>query len=248
MIAFWDCNTNKNVFSLSAHLSPATGISFSPINDTLALSVGLDKKLVCCDTKTKKQIMSIQCEFPLTAADFDQDGMNIAVGSNRGRVLIYDLRSPKTPVHNIAGHNSSVSSVAFKPKQTTGPINPTSGATSSASKTRSLRHLFHQKSAPSLKPVQEEGKENFDPVKNTEKEETFEKAEDKVFNSVKNESICPSSNRRDSISSIIFSPLRESDSSFSSSIGGGSVTRDTESRAEGRQSQLRRISSDSVFR
>ena len=37
-------------------------------------------------------------------------------------------------------------------------------------------------------------------------------------------------------------------SSFSSSIGGGSVTRDTESRAEGRQSQLRRISSDSVFR
>ena len=46
MIAFWDCNTNKNVFSLSPHLSPATGISFSPINDTLALSVGLDKKLV----------------------------------------------------------------------------------------------------------------------------------------------------------------------------------------------------------
>ena len=31
--------------------SPATDLAFSPINDALALSVGLDKRLVCCDSK-----------------------------------------------------------------------------------------------------------------------------------------------------------------------------------------------------
>ena len=248
MIAFWDCNTNKNLFTISPHLSPATGVSFSPINDSLALSVGLDKKWVCCDTKTQKQIMSIQCDFPLTSADFDQDGISIAVGSSRGRLLIYDLRSPKKPVHNIAGHNSSVTSVAYKPKLTTATHNPTGGVTSSsASKTRSSR-LSHQKSAPSLKTVQEESKENSDPAKCEEKEETFTKAEEKMFSSVRDESIFPSSNRRESLSSMLFSPLRESDSSLSSNIGGSSASRDLESRADtGRLSQLRRFSSDSVF-
>ena len=68
-----------------------SALTFSPINDTLALSVGLDKKLVCCDTKTKKIIMSIQCENPLTAADFDIDGVSMAVGTSRGKVCIFRL-------------------------------------------------------------------------------------------------------------------------------------------------------------
>ena len=116
MLSFWDCNTNKNLFTLSPHMAPATAITFSPINDTLALSVGLDKRLVCCDTKARKQIMMIQCEAPLTSADFDQDGVNLAVGSSRGKILVYDLRKPKAPLHNIAAHNSTVTSVLFKPK------------------------------------------------------------------------------------------------------------------------------------
>ena len=248
MIAFWDCNTNKNLFSLSTHLSPATGLAFSPINESLAVSVGLDKKWVCCDTKTKKQVMNIQSEFPLTSADFDQDGISIAVGSSRGRLLIYDLRSPKKPVHDIAGHNSSVTSVAYKPKQSTATQNPSSSGVTSASK-RSSSRLTQQKSIPSLKTVQEEGKENSDPVKTEEKDETFTNADEKMFSSVKDESMFPaSSNRRESLSSMLFSPLRDSDSSFSSNIGGGSASRDLESRTEtGRHSALRRFSSDSVF-
>ena len=79
----------KQEYFLSQHCAPVTAITFSPINDTLALSVGLDKKLVCCDTKTKKMIMSIQCENPLTAADFDIDGVSMAVGTSRGKVGIF---------------------------------------------------------------------------------------------------------------------------------------------------------------
>ena len=180
--------------------------------------------------------MSIQAEAPLTSADFDHDGISIAVGTSRGRLLIYDLRSPKTPVHNIAAHNSSVTSVVYKPKQTTTSHNPTTSGVSSASKSRSSR-LSHQKSVPSLKTVKEEGKENSDPALTEEKEEeSFTKADEKMFSSVRDESIFPSSsNRRESLSSMLFSPLRDSDSSFSSNIGGGSVSRDFESRT----SQLR---------
>ena len=87
-ISFWDCNSNKNIFNLSPHFAPVTAITFSPINETQALSVGLDKKLVCDDTKTKKMIMSIQCENHLTAADFDIDGVSMAMGTIRGKVSI----------------------------------------------------------------------------------------------------------------------------------------------------------------
>ena len=50
--------------------------------------MGLDKKLVCDDTKTKKMIMGIQCENPLTAADIDIDGVSLSVGTSRGKVSI----------------------------------------------------------------------------------------------------------------------------------------------------------------
>ena len=77
-----------SIFNLTPLCALVTGITFSPFNDILALSVGLDKKLVCDDTKTKKMIMSIQCENPLIAADIDIDGVSLSVGTSRGKVSI----------------------------------------------------------------------------------------------------------------------------------------------------------------
>ena len=249
MLSFWDCNTNKNLFTLSPHMAPATAITFSPINDTLALSVGLDKRLVCCDTKARKQIMMIQCEAPLTSADFDQDGVNLAVGSSRGKILVYDLRKPKAPLHNIAAHNSTVTSVLFKPK----PSGPSLSGSAGTGATKSRSRLNTQKSTPSLKTVQEEGKENTDPTSGVSaKEEVFSKADEKMLtlDKLKDESVYPGGSRRESLSSMLFSPLRESDTSFTSHAS-GSVSRDnTDSRLgpERRQNEsLRRFSSDSVF-
>ena len=249
MLSFWDCNTNKNLFTLSPHMAPATAITFSPINDTLALSVGLDKRLVCCDTKARKQIMMIQCEAPLTSADFDQDGVNLAVGSSRGKILVYDLRKPKAPLHNIAAHNSTVTSVLFKPK----PSGPSLSGSAGAGATKSRSRLNTQKSTPSLKTVQEEGKENTDPTSGVSaQEEVFSKADEKMLtlDKLKDESVYPGGSRRESLSSMLFSPLRESDTSFTSHAS-GSVSRDnTDSRLgpERRQNEsLRRFSSDSVF-
>ena len=53
LVSFWDCNANKNLFNLAEHLAPCTAFTFSPVNDALAASCGLDKKLICHDTKSR---------------------------------------------------------------------------------------------------------------------------------------------------------------------------------------------------
>merc|ERR1719427_1360379 len=246
VLSFWDCNANKNIFNLTPHCAPATAITFSPINDTLALSVGLDKRLVCCDTKTKKVILSIHCENPLTAADFDLDGVSMAVGTSRGKVLVYDLRSPKTPMQSLTAHNTSVTSLVYKHRVDRQQVSQVMSAVKVKPK------LAQHKSTPSLRTVQEEAKENTEPV--TEKarsglgsgmhetdlgKEVFGKPDDSVF--MKDDSLI-SSNRRDSLSSQLFSPLREADTSLTSisSQVGFSVTKDR------RVSEVR-LSSDGLF-
>jgi len=209
VLSFWDCNTNKNIFSLSPHVAPAKDLSFSPINANLVLSVGLDKKLVCCDPSSRKSLMTIHCEQPLTCVDFDQDGVTLAVGTSRGKLLVYDLRNSKAPVESFAAHNSSVSSAVFKNKQL---ARLPSSSSLSSSNSKSKSRLTQQKSVPSLKTVQEEGKENTDPVRRTEEE---------MKENVKEESqyLMPCS-RRESTSSMIFSPLREPEGSPLSQVNG----------------------------
>jgi len=245
VISFWDCNSNKNLFNLSPHCAPVTAITFSPINDTLALSVGLDKKLVCCDTKTKKMIMSIQCENPLTAADFDIDGVSMAVGTSRGKVLVYDLRSPKTPIKTFTAHNTSVSSMVFKHKVDKKAVAQVMSVVKSRPK------LSQQKSTPSLRTVQEESKENTEPTSvnaNMELEkvetdgtdgEVFEKADENMF--TKEDSMFLSTNKRESLSSQLFSPLRDADTSFPGSQVGFSNNK------EPRRVSEVRLSSDGLF-
>jgi WD40 repeat protein len=143
VISFWDCNSKKNIFNVTPHCAPVTAITFSPINDTLALSVGLYKRLVCCDTKTKKVTMSIQCENPLTAADFNMDGV-----SSRKKVLVYDLRSPKTPTKTLTVNNTSVTSMVFKHRVDRQQV-------AQVMRPKLSQHM----STPSLRTVQEETKD-----------------------------------------------------------------------------------------
>lgn len=51
----WDSNTRKLFTSFATdHKAPATGLSFSPMNDMLLCSVGLDKRIVFYDVQGKK--------------------------------------------------------------------------------------------------------------------------------------------------------------------------------------------------
>ncbi|KAJ8381920.1 hypothetical protein SKAU_G00026980 [Synaphobranchus kaupii] len=114
-VVLWDANTQKalHVFE-GAHKAPSSGLSFSPANDLLFVTVGLDKKIICYDTSSKIVLRSMRVESPLTAIDFMPDGAGLAVGSTQGKVYLYDLRNLNAPIKTTAAHKTSVTSLRFQ--------------------------------------------------------------------------------------------------------------------------------------
>ncbi|XP_028398227.1 protein NEDD1-like isoform X2 [Dendronephthya gigantea] len=126
----WDTNTMKMAVSFpDNHTAPARDLSFSPMNDMLLASVGLDKKIVFYDILGKKMIKDMNAESPLTSISFMHDGAAFAVGTTCGRIFVYDLRSGSTPLNSTVAHKSSVQSVSFQlPKGNTSSSSATLAA------------------------------------------------------------------------------------------------------------------------
>ena len=74
------------------------------------------------------------------------------------QVLVYDLRSPKTPIKTFAAHNTSVSSMVFKHKVDKKAVAQVMSVVKSRTK------LSQHKSTPSLRTVLEETKDNTEPT------------------------------------------------------------------------------------
>ncbi|XP_028664851.1 protein NEDD1 [Erpetoichthys calabaricus] len=114
-VVLWDANTQKSLHSFeNAHKAPACGLCFSPANELLFVTVGLDKKIICYDSSSKILLRSLVAESPLTAIDFMPDGAALAVGSSRGKVYLYDLRMLTSPVKAVTAHKTSVQCVKFQ--------------------------------------------------------------------------------------------------------------------------------------
>ena len=75
------------------HTGTVTGLAFSPVNELLLCSAGLDCKALFYDVQAKKLVKSVTCEAPVCSLDFMNDGFTVAVGTQNGKVLIYDLRA-----------------------------------------------------------------------------------------------------------------------------------------------------------
>ena len=82
-VNFFDVNTGQELHAFKEHKAPATDLAFSPVNDVLVLSSGLDKRCVCYDTMTKKPVSTIWTDWPLTAVDFALDGTNLVLGTTK---------------------------------------------------------------------------------------------------------------------------------------------------------------------
>ncbi|XP_010882091.1 protein NEDD1 isoform X2 [Esox lucius] len=117
-VVLWDANTQKELHVFDgAHKAPASGLAFSPANDLLFVTVGLDKKIVCYDTSSKIVLRSMRVESPLTAIDFTPDGAGLVVGSTQGRLYMYDLRNLSAPTKTAPAHKTSVTSLRFQSSQ-----------------------------------------------------------------------------------------------------------------------------------
>ncbi|KAG5845771.1 protein NEDD1 isoform X1 [Anguilla anguilla] len=114
-VVLWDANTQKELHVFEgSHKAPCSGLAFSPANDLLFVTVGLDKKIICYDTSSKIVLRSMRVESPLTAIDFTPDGAGLAVGSTQGKVYLYDLRNLSAPVKTTAAHKTSVTCLRFQ--------------------------------------------------------------------------------------------------------------------------------------
>uniref|UniRef100_A0A8C9QUS5 NEDD1 gamma-tubulin ring complex targeting factor n=1 Tax=Scleropages formosus TaxID=113540 RepID=A0A8C9QUS5_SCLFO len=114
-VVLWDANTQKEMHMFEGvHKAPASGLAFSPANDLLFVTVGLDKKIICYDTSSKIVLRSMRVDSPLTAIDFTPDGAGLAVGSTQGKVYLYDLRNLNAPIKTATAHKTSVTCLRFQ--------------------------------------------------------------------------------------------------------------------------------------
>ncbi|CAH7326424.1 protein NEDD1 [Phodopus roborovskii] len=114
-VTLWDVNSQSSYHSFdSTHKAPASGICFSPVNELLFVTIGLDKRIILYDTSSKKLVKTLVADTPLTAIDFMPDGATLAIGSSHGKIYQYDLRMLKSPVKTISAHKTSVQCIAFQ--------------------------------------------------------------------------------------------------------------------------------------
>ena len=61
-------------------------------------------------------LKTIETDAPVTAIDFTPDGTSLIVGTSRGKVFIYDLRSVGTPAQTITAHSGSITKLICRAK------------------------------------------------------------------------------------------------------------------------------------
>ena len=93
--------------TFSSHSKTCTGVAFSPVNNLLLCSAGLDGRIYFYDIAECKEVKKIDAQTPLSAISFCADGHTIGVGTLAGNVLIYDLKNSKQIKIQLKGHDSS---------------------------------------------------------------------------------------------------------------------------------------------
>lgn len=232
-VGFWDCNSNAMVQQFVEHSAPCTGVALSPINETFAGSCGLDKKVVLYDIERASVISkNIKTEEPLTAIEIFPDGKTVAVGTCRGRILVYDMRNLSSPFLTKQAHNSAVGSILCQPPKDKLLSNSSSVLRSSKSRTRLLKEnaVPASSSAPSIQT-------NAKTTANTLLSPNVTVSNSVTFANLSSNHQTPEIGR-DSFSSQVFSPLRDQDfPSPMANLGGGCSSSSRRTSSVGSQDQ-----------
>lgn len=104
----WDTTGRSPKASwVKQHSAPTAGLSFSPSNDKIIASVGLDKKLYTFDSGMRKSTFCISYEAPFSSLAFRDDGWILAAGTSNGRVVFYDVRGKPQPFTVLRAYGNS---------------------------------------------------------------------------------------------------------------------------------------------
>ncbi|XP_047315785.1 protein NEDD1-like [Impatiens glandulifera] len=116
-VHLWDTTgRSPKVSWLKQHSAPTGGVSFSPSNDKIIATVGLDKKLYTLDSGSKRPSSCIPYEAPFSSLAFRDDGLILAAGTSNGRVVFYDIRGKPQPftVLHAYGNSEDVTSLCWQ--------------------------------------------------------------------------------------------------------------------------------------
>lgn len=94
IVMIWDIKKSElyHAFDKSSHSNTCTRIIFSPTNELLLCSAGLDAKIQFFDIVEKKTVKTIEANEPISSLSFYTDGITIAAGTPTGKVYIYNLK------------------------------------------------------------------------------------------------------------------------------------------------------------
>nr|GEW00040.1 protein NEDD1 [Tanacetum cinerariifolium] len=107
-VHLWDTTgRNPKVSWLKQHSAPTAGISFSPSNEKMIASVGLDKKLYAFDSGSRRPSFCIPYEAPFSSVAFREDGNTLAAGTTTGQVVFYDVRAKQHPLTVLRAYANS---------------------------------------------------------------------------------------------------------------------------------------------
>ncbi|XP_023635954.1 protein NEDD1 isoform X2 [Capsella rubella] len=122
-VHLWDTTGRSPKMSwLKQHSAPTAGVCFSPSNEKIIASVGMDKKLYTYDSGSRRSSSCISYEAPFSSLAFGDNGFILAAGTSNGRVVFYDVRGKPQPVTVLHAFSNSedVTSLSW---QTSKPVN-----------------------------------------------------------------------------------------------------------------------------
>lgn len=82
----------------SDHKGPVKSLAFSPLNQLLLCSAGVDRNICFYNVKEKVHVKKIRTDMVIAKVAFCHDGHTIAVGSDDGQIQVYDLRKSSQEV------------------------------------------------------------------------------------------------------------------------------------------------------
>lgn len=104
--------SRQKMFSSQTHTAEVTGLAYSQTSNLL-LTAASDNKFCMHDLVVQECIFRSNLQVPLTAADFNQDGVTFALGTQDGRIYVYDVRQYVQPLSTLKAHTCAVGKVVF---------------------------------------------------------------------------------------------------------------------------------------
>jgi periodic tryptophan protein 1 len=118
VVKVWDVTTQRCSLTLQAHKNKVQSVQWHPQEAAVLASAAFDKRAVLQDVRsassTPSHYISLTADPECLLWD-PFNGPNLLVGTEDGRVSVFDVRSPQTPLFSFIAHDGGLSDACFSP-------------------------------------------------------------------------------------------------------------------------------------